>query len=140
MEDLLVEEIYLNEDSKKIIHANYRLYKNIAIIFCITSVIGIFVHLLRYFRHANEVYKNWLNVFNFQVYPFIFFIQVILSLFEVYYIFNGLKYQRRSVDESDQSLFNNSFFLFAKAYRLGIIIMCIHFLYELVFFYGEVIR
>ena len=104
MKDLLTEKIYITEDSKDLILTNYKIYSRIAILFFITSAISFIIHTIRYLKNADQVYKNWFNSFNLKFYPIIAIMQIILSFFQVFYIFNGMKFQQCAVAESDQLL------------------------------------
>jgi len=139
MEDLLSGKLYVDDESKKLIHANYRIYSIIAVLFTFTSLMSLCIYVFRYFRHANQDYKNWMNEFSFHLFPIIGITQIVLSCFQFYNFFKAVQCQHEAAGASDPLLFNNSFRYFIKGSRVALIIIATSFFNGLLIFYMEII-
>jgi len=138
MDDLLKEKIYIDEKGEEYISIACRQYNAIAIIFILVSAANLVLQLMRFFKYGKETYHNWINIFNFYIAPFIIITQVLLTLAQLYYYYNGVMSQKKALAGSDRSLFNKSFVLYRNGNSFGIASMLIGLIYLGIFIYQAI--
>lgn len=129
MDDKLTEKIYVDEESEKLIHFTFKQYRVMAFFWLIASALSLVVGVLRVINNYDYPFSNWFDVFNFKTYNYVFSAYTILGLFQLYYYFYGIKYQKRALEESNQKLFTKSFLYYKNAnylaiFGIGITIIC----------------
>lgn len=137
MGDILSEKISVNEACEKSIHIIYRQYNAIALIYSLASLTALATQAIRFLKYRHQLFDNWLYVVNLQVIPFVFTLNVLIGVLQVYNYFNGVRYQRRAITESSQFFFNKSFVFFKRGNNYAIAALVISLLYELLFLYEE---
>jgi hypothetical protein len=138
MEDLLKEKIFVTEECERLIHTAYRQYNVMAVLFFFSSATSTFIQVLRFYKYKDMVFTDWVDDFNLRAYPLVAIFMTCLWVVEIVYYYYGIRYQKESITESNQLLFNRSFSYFKRGNTIAIVVMSISLACEFILAYEEV--
>ncbi len=135
--DLLSESIALNERNKLLIRKAGKQYNVIAVLFTILSLLAFFIDAIRLYKYFGRDFKEWYNIFNFQVYSLVVIVYVVLICIQTYYYYKAIKMQNKAIDENEQGIFDLSFKQYVRGNSFAIASMLIYIPLEIILFYQE---
>ncbi len=137
MEDKLTEKIYLDEEAERLILITFRQYKTVAVLWILISVITTIFLLSSIIKYQNHHFSSWGEIFDFKIYPYLYFLVVLLNLVLLFYYYNAIRCQSRAVKESNQVQFSKSFSLYKKGNYASIASLSVNLFTQSIFLYQQ---
>ncbi|MBL0181450.1 MAG: hypothetical protein IPP96_03780 [Chitinophagaceae bacterium] len=137
MEDKLTEKIYVDEEAEKLILFTFKQYKAVAILWTLISVITTIFLSASIIKHRNHHFSNWVETFDFKIYPYLYFVVVLLNLALLFYYYNAIKCQTKAMSESNQVEFSKSFSLYKKGNYVSIASLFVNLFTQSIFLYQQ---
>jgi hypothetical protein len=137
MEDKLSDKIHIDEKSEELIRFNFRQYQVLTVLWILFSALSFAMGITRFTRYYRSRFTDWRDIFNLQVYAYIYLAMAILGLVQLYFYFNGIRYQKKAITESDQSLFTRSFQFYKTGNFISICLISVNLFCQAIFLYQE---
>lgn len=137
MEDKLTEKIYVDEEAERLILLTFKQYKTVAILWILISVITTIFLLSSIIKYYNTHFSSWAEIFDFKIYPYLYFLVVLLNVVLLFYYYNAIRCQTRAIKEADQVQFSKSFSLYKKGNYVSIASLSVNLFTQSIFLYQQ---
>lgn len=131
-EDLLNAKLEVTPACEIYIRKAGRQYNTMAVLFSLMTLAGWIGSYWRIKAGLKMEASNWMNTFNYLIYPVALIFYGILTLMQLYYYYKGIKFQNKAISDFNQPLFEKSFRFYFMGNMLSIISMVFYLCMEAV--------
>lgn len=131
MSDLLDQKLEVSSVCEQLIRKSKKQYVTIAVLFSITSLIGLVALVHRAYIYSQREFRFENQDLNEKIYPYLMILYMLLCLFQLYYYFKAITNQKNAVDNTDQNKFETSFKYYINGNKLNIISLALYLFIQL---------
>jgi hypothetical protein len=137
MEDKIKEYLVFDKQCEKQVLATFIQVKNFSIVYLIYIAFSFFRNIIKFMESYPKVYSNWMNFFNYKVYPVISILQVLIGLGNIYFFYCIFKKQKQAILLVDKNMFSDSYRMIRIGNYLSLCTVLISLIVGIIILYEE---